>query len=187
MVVEENIFEKYTFTEADIHYTMACFVPATLQANSFFLRKGEISGRIAFVTSGLLRSFLYDNDGNEITTQFFQPKSLVISFDSFNNQIPSAENIVSVTDSELFVIDYQKMKGLYEAIPAWNLICRDLADRKSDEMLSRSVQFQTLAAAERYQLFCTQYPDVIKATPLKHIASYLGIDIATLSRIRKKK
>jgi CRP-like cAMP-binding protein len=187
MVVEENIFEKYSFTEADIQYTMGCFVPASLQANGYFLLEGEISGKIAFVTSGLLRSFFYDQNGDEVTTQFFQPKSLVISFDSFNNQVSSNENIIALVDSGLYVIDYKKMKGLYQAIPAWNLICRDLADRKSDEMLSRSVQFQTLTATVRYELFCNQYPDVVKVTPLKHIASYLGIDIATLSRIRRKK
>jgi hypothetical protein len=62
-----------------------------------------------------------------------------------------------------------------------------MADRKSNDLVARSVQLQTLSATERYQQFCRQYPEVAKKSALRHIASYLGIDIATLSRIRKKK
>ncbi|MBE0666613.1 MAG: Crp/Fnr family transcriptional regulator, partial [Bacteroidales bacterium] len=33
--------------------------------------------------------------------------------------------------------------------------------------------------------FMKKHPDILQRVALKHIASYLGIDIATLSRIRK--
>jgi len=51
--------------------------------------------------------------------------------------------------------------------------------------MNRSIQLQTLTATERYQLFIKKHPDILQRVALKHIASYLGIDIATLSRIRK--
>ena len=112
---------------------------------------------------------------------------MVISFESFNNQVPSKENITALVDSEISTITYEKQKELYRLVPAWQNICKDLADFKSREMISRSVQFQTLSASERYDLFCKENPEIVQKVALKHIASYLGIDIATLSRIRKKK
>ena len=84
------------------------------------------------------------------------------------------------------VISYEKQKELYEKIPAWNLICRDLADFKSREMIERANRFQTLSATERYHAFCKEHPDLLQRTTLGNIASYIGVDIATLSRIRKK-
>jgi CRP-like cAMP-binding protein len=187
MEVNENIIEHYGLTESEWNITMTSFVPEYIVANRSFLKQGSISDKIGFVKSGVLRAFFYDDNANEVTTQFYQLGSLVISFDSFNNQIASKENIVAVNASELFVISYQKLKELYLSVPVWQQICKDMADRKSKDLIARSIEFQTLSATERYQQFCQQYPEVTKRAALRHIASYLGVDIATLSRIRRKK
>ncbi len=187
MDINGNMIEHYGLSESDWTLTMRSFVPENMIPNGSFLRQGSISDKIGFVKSGVLRAFFYDDNANEVTTQFFQSGSLVISFDSFNNQIPSKENIVAVDNSELFVISFQKLKELYLSVPVWQQICKDMADRKSNDLVARSVQLQTLSATEKYHLFCQQYPEVAKKSALRHVASYLGIDIATLSRIRKKK
>ena len=67
------------------------------------------------------------------------------------------------------------------------IYCRDLADFKSREMIERANRFQIMSARERYQTFCNEHPDILQRTTLGNIASYIGVDIATLSRIRKKK
>ena len=43
------------------------------------------------------------------------------------------------------------------------------------------------SSRERYEMLCTLRPEVIKRVPLKYIASYLGIALETLSRIRAGK
>ncbi len=45
----------------------------------------------------------------------------------------------------------------------------------------------TLSARQRYEEFCSQFPQVIRRANLAYIASYLGITPATLSRLRNKK
>jgi len=187
MEVNQNLLELYGLSPAETELTMSAYTPLNLKQNDFFLKQGKVSDKIGFVISGLLRTYRYDDQGEEVTTQFYPAGSLVISFESFNHQVPSDENIVASTDAALMVIAYDKQKELYQKIPAWNQICRDLADVKSREMIERSLQFQTLSATERYRRFCHDHPEVIKVAPLRHIASFLGIDIATLSRIRRKK
>jgi hypothetical protein len=49
---------------------------------------------------------------------FFSEETLVISFDSFNNRVPAAENIKAIEDTELMVVPYEKQKELYDKIPA---------------------------------------------------------------------
>ncbi|PLX12505.1 MAG: hypothetical protein C0598_05835 [Marinilabiliales bacterium] len=187
MQISELVLDKYKLTENEVNHTMSAYSPMTLKANQFFLKEGDICNYIGFVKEGLLRSYFYDDHANEIITEFYPEGSLVISFDSFNNRVPSRENIKSIVDSELMIIKYEKQKELYEMIPAWNQICKDLADMISQEMIERASRFQTMSATERYRLFCKENPTIRQRATLGHIASYLGIDIATLSRIRKKK
>jgi CRP-like cAMP-binding protein len=187
MRIDKNVAQKYNLTEEDIALTMAAYQPLSLEANGYFLKEGEVCNHIGFVVKGLLRSFFYDDNGSEITSNFFPEETLIISFDSFNNRVPAAENIKAIEDTELMVVPYQKQKELYDQIPAWNLICRDLADHYSREMINRANQFQTLSATERYRKFCEENPQILQRATLGQIASYLGIDNATLSRIRKKK
>ena len=73
-------------TEEEISLTMSGYVPLTVEANDFFLKEGDVCNYIGFVAKGLLRSFIYDDYANEITSDFFPENTLIISFDSFNNR-----------------------------------------------------------------------------------------------------
>jgi CRP-like cAMP-binding protein len=187
MKLDKSSIDKYNLTEEEIKLTMSSYVPQNIKANDFFLKEGEVCNYIGFVTKGLLRSYFYDDYANEITTDFFPEGTLIIAFDSFNNRVPSKEYIKTIEDSELMVVRYERQKELYQLVPAWNQICKDLADVKSREMLDRASSFQILSAAERYQKFCNENPQLLQRVNLGFIASYIGVDNATLSRIRKKK
>lgn len=186
MQIDPNTAQKYNLTQEDIDLTMSAYEPLRLKANDYFLKEGQVCNHIGFVVKGLLRSFFYDDNGSEITSGFFPEETLIISFDSFNNRVPAKENIKAIEDAELMVVRYEKQKELYDKIPAWNLICRDMADFYSREMINRANQFQTLSATERYRKFCEENPQILQRATLGQIASYLGIDNATLSRIRKR-
>jgi hypothetical protein len=51
----------------------------------------------------------------------------------------------------------------------------------------RLFQFHTMDATKRYQILLENHPHIIQNIPLTFIASYLGISLETLSRIRAKK
>jgi CRP-like cAMP-binding protein len=186
MKLDKDSLNKYKLTEEELKLTMSSYVPQTLKANEFFLKEGKVCNYIGFVTKGILRAYIFDDFANEITTEFYPEGSLIISFDSFNNQIPSKENIRAIEDSELMIISFEKQKESYRLVPAWNQICKDLADSVSSEMIERTRLFQTMTAKERYNDFCKKNPDILQRVTLGCIASYIGVDIATLSRIRKK-
>lgn len=185
MDFKDNLTEHYGFTERDWEETVKRFLPETLPARSLFLEKGQVATRLAYLRSGLMRSFIYDDHANDITTQFFKEGTVVISMKSFNDQVPSREYIIALEDCEIDVITYDRMHELMNVVPAWRQIAKDVDEFKYNALMNRSIQLQTLTASERYQLFMKKHPDILQRVALKHIASYLGIDIATLSRIRK--
>jgi CRP-like cAMP-binding protein len=187
MQLNKNSLDKYNLTGEELQLTMSSYTPLQINANDFFLKEGQVCSNIGFVIKGLLRSYFYDDHANEITTAFFPEGTLIIASDSLNNRVQSKEYIKAIEDSELRVISYERQNELYQLVPKWHEICKDLADRFSREMLERAGSFQTLTAAERYNKFCRENPQLLQRVNLGYIASYIGVDNATLSRIRKKK
>jgi CRP-like cAMP-binding protein len=185
MDLVESLITQYHLSEEDLEQTMRRFEPEMLPARSCFLEQGKVADRIGFLKTGLLRSFIYDDQANDITTHFFVPGTVVISMESFNNQVPSNEYIVTLEDSELLVISFSRMQELYRLVPVWRQIAKDVDEMKYNDLMNRSIQLQTMSATERYLLFCENNRVILQKVALKHIASYLGIDIATLSRIRR--
>lgn len=186
MDLTARLKKLYKMTDEDLETSFNYFLPETLAAKSYFLKEGKVSDRLAYVRSGLLRSFIFNDNADEITTHFFVPGSVVISMDSFNKQVPAPENIIAIEDCELLVITFKGMQELQDKIPAWKQIAKDTDEYKFNQQMNRSIRFQTLSAKERYLQLMEEYPEIIQLVPLKHIASYIGVDIATLSRLRKK-
>ncbi|MCG6187551.1 Crp/Fnr family transcriptional regulator [Maribellus maritimus] len=186
MNLVEKIKKFYKLTEKELEASAHAFKPAAIPAKTYFMEEGKVANHVGFIERGLFRSFFYDDNANDITTHFFQPGTVLISMKSFNDQVPARENIVALEDSEIYVINHEEMMELYKRVPAWRQITKDVDEMKYNDLMNRSIQLQTLTAKERYELFCQNYPEIIKRVALRHIASYLGIDIATLSRIRKK-
>lgn len=186
MTLTEKLQKIYNLSDDEIAISFEYFSKEIIKSGTMFLRSGEVSGKLGFIVEGLFRTFKYDIDFNEITTGFSIPGTVLISAESFNRQIVGTENIIALKDSELFTITSEKMKELYKRIPVWQTICFDVAEIKNLNLQNRLLKFQTLSARDRYNLFCTEYPELIQSVPLKYIASYLGIDPATLSRVRKK-
>jgi len=185
MDFRNRLTEHYGFTERDWNETVSRYRPETLPARSLFLEKGKVATRLAYLRSGMMRSFFHDDRANEITTHFFKKGSVVISMKSFNDQVPSRENIIAIEDCEIDVITFDRMQELIREVPAWRQIGKDVDEAMYNSLMNRSIQLQTLTASERYELFIKKHADILQKVALKHIASYLGIDIATLSRIRK--
>lgn len=185
MDFRDKLIENYGFTENDWNETISRFLSESLPARTLFLEKDQIATRLAYLRSGIMRSFIYDDQANDITTHFFKQGTVVISMKSFNDQVPSKEYIIALEDCEIDVITYDRMQELMEIVPAWRQIAKDVDEFKFNDLMNRSIQLQTLTASERYQLFIKKHPDILRRVALRHIASYLGIDIATLSRIRR--
>ncbi len=186
MDLKDSLKQFYNMSDEELEISFNYFLPETLPAKSYFLKEGKISDKLAYVKSGLLRSFIFNDNADDITTHFFMSGSVAISIYSFNHQVPSRENIIAIEDCDLLVITNQKMKELVQKVPAWKQIANDTDQYKFNQEKNRAIRFQTLSAKERYLQLMEKQPEIIQRVALKHIASYLGIDIATLSRLRKK-
>jgi CRP/FNR family transcriptional regulator, anaerobic regulatory protein len=137
------------------------------------------------VIDGILRSY-YLHDGNEITSNFIMQGDIIIHLTSYYNNAAEAFTIETITPVVLAKISHTQLDILFKKYLELNYIARILAHQyiiKSDERLQ---MLRKLTAAEKWKLFCDQHAEWLQQIPLTYIATYLGMNLETLSRTRKK-
>ncbi len=157
-----------------------------LKKRELLLKEGQTSKHIYFIESGLIRSF-YTEGETEITTWFMKENDLIISVKSFFQQVPSIENLEAVEDCALYYISYKNLDELYTKYQSFNTIGRVLTQHYYIMSEERLLNLRKKEAITRYKYLLQYHPQIIMRCPLKHIASYLGITIETLSRLRAKR
>lgn len=160
-------------------------VTKTFKKGHFLLSMDEICKKSYVLESGIARK--YDlHDGKEITTELFFKDDIAISLHSYVQQTPSREFIQAITDVSVTVTDYkafQMVKTQYPRLMELDLL---MTEYYAIWLEDRLFQFHTLDATARYLQLLQKQPHIVQYVPLTYIASYLGISLETLSRIRAK-
>ncbi len=149
------------------------------------LRQNEVCGKSYWVLSGIARKY-YLNDGKEITTELYFEDDLAVSFESYTLQQPSREFIEALSDVTVSITHYQAFQNAKATHPKLLILDLMLAEYHGIWLENRLFQFHTMSATERYLDILKRSPHIIQSIPLTIIASYLGISLETLSRIRAK-
>lgn len=161
------------------------FRPLHLKKGEFFLRAGTVNRSVAFLQSGLVRYFVLKND-EESTFEFTKEGEFVCDYQSFNNRSPSIQNIEAIEDCELLVIDYPKLQNIFKNSSNGNLLGRLIVEHRFDIMVNQLLSVYMHSHEERYKRFIANYSDLAQRIPQYLIASYVGVQAPSLSRIRKR-
>ncbi len=164
----------------------ASFEPISFSKNDFLLKTGEPNNQYFFLEEGIIRSYTYDLDGNEITTNLFGSKQFVFEVSSFFLRIPSQENFQAIRDCKCYFLDFDKLQKQFHSIPEFREMGRTILVRSFAQFKLRTLSMITDTAEKRYEKLLKTQPEIIQNVPLKFIASYLGITDTSLSRIRKE-
>lgn len=161
------------------------FKPRTLAKGEFFLKEGEINKHISFIKSGLVRYFVYKNE-EESTFMFAKEGEFIGDYQSFNQHIPTIQNIQAIEDCELLVIDYPDVQNIFNNTQYGNLLGRIIIEQRFDVMVNQLLSIYLQNQEERYKHFVATYAELTQKIPQYLIASYVGVKPESLSRIRKR-
>lgn len=157
----------------------------TLNKRTTLLKAGQICEYIYFIDKGLARSF-YASEGKEYTTDIFIDGEFMVEFASFIYQKPSIQNIELIEDCTLYFISYEDLQALYSQYPIMERIGRLIAEHHYLSLSTHNYLLKFNTTSERYDYLFKNKIEIIRRAPLGVIASYLGMSIENLSRIRKK-
>lgn len=174
------------FLDEELEEIFQAHEKVVFQKGDFILEEGKIANEYYILEKGLVRSFVNDFNGNDVTTHFFVENEIIIEVSSLFQRIPTLENIACITDCECWRFNFETFQELYFKIPNLSEWGRAWMSQQLFAYKQRSVEIFTLSATKRYLNLLEQKPQVVQFTPLKQIASYLGVTDTSLSRIRKE-
>lgn len=156
-----------------------------LKKGEYLIKEGQTVQEIAFIEKGALRLF-HLSEGKEINNHFFLENDYAVPYLDFLKARPSRYYIQALEDCELCTFNSHSLQKAYDASKNWERFGRIVAESVYATASNRFESFLFLSAKERYLQMLKDYPRFIHRIQLYHLASYLGIERESLSRIRKE-
>jgi CRP/FNR family transcriptional regulator, anaerobic regulatory protein len=156
-----------------------------LKKKEFLLQEGKICTKISFINSGCFRLF-YNVDGVENTRQFFFGDSWYTDYESFLTGQTTVENVQALEPCEVVQLKKDDLYKLYSQYPIFEKVGRIMAENAFLSVSKLNKMLTNEEPQQRYLNLIQQRPDVVQRIPQHYIASYLGVQPESLSRIRKR-
>lgn len=160
-------------------------IPCTVAKRKLLLKEGMTCEYIYFIFKGALRGFTREGQ-KDITTWITVENELVSSILSFDERIRSIENIQALEKCELLALTLAELEIMYDRFPECNALARKILQRYYADAEQRAFIARLTKAENKYRYFLQRHQVLSNRIPLKYIASFLGVTLETLSRIRKK-
>lgn len=174
---------KWPVSDDTIHLLQSYLTPCHFPKRHLLVRENIYCKYAYFIEKGMTRSY-WLVDSEEITTSFAGEGAIVFSMDELYYNKPSEEFVETLEEVDAYRISITDLRHLFETnleLCNWGRIIHQDEYRR----LHRSHKERlTLPARERYIEFRKQFPNVCQRVNLGFIASYLGITLSTLSRLR---
>ena len=177
--------DKCSFSETSARELLACAVDFSFARNQIILNEGEVSGYMYFIKKGAVRIF-YSKHGKEVTEWLALEQSFFLSIASFYRRTPSHLTIQALESCEIIALPhdaFMQLSAKYHDIETLHRTLITYALLLSQDRMD-SIQFES--AQQRYENLVQLQPNFIQRFPLTYIASFLGITLETLSRVRSK-
>ena len=125
-------------------------------------------------------------EGEKQVEGFWISGQILVPAKSFFEQVPSAEFIQLMEQSEVLCMSYAGVSRLFDAFPEANSISRAVINQYYENSLGRIRDMQRLTSMQRYARLINTFPRIEQVVPQEYIASWLGITPQSLSRIKRR-
>ncbi len=145
-------------------------------------REGQLEKYLYWVEEGIQRSY-YIRNGKEYTIAFTYPPSVSGIPESMLSGKPSRYFLECITPSSMLRMPYARIKEKADADPGMQKAFLNITQMVLIGTLERQFELLAFSAEEKFKTFLQRSPHLLNLVPHKHLASYLGMDPATFSKL----
>jgi len=175
----------HPLTEGVIKFLKEHAYSCSYNKGELLLEEGQVCEHIYFIKKGVVRGFVKEGK-REITTWITGEGEMVSSILTFEEKGSAIENMQAIEDCEMLALTLVDLEKLYEQFPEFNIVSRKLLQKYYSDAEGRAFIARLTNAETKYKKFLTRYSHFANRIPLTYIASFLGITLETLSRVRRK-
>ncbi|WP_419027081.1 Crp/Fnr family transcriptional regulator [Culturomica massiliensis] len=181
----EKIAEHFAVSGQEIRLLLKDAEKISFTPKDIVVHEREINSNLYFITQGVWRAYTF-KDGVEMTLWFVSEGEMALSVWGYTSNLPSHLTLEVVTDSEAYCLSRSKLEQLFQSSISLANLGRKILENFMLEIEVAWLDSYNRTALERYVTLLEKQPEIIRAVPLKYIASYLGITAQSLSRIRNR-
>lgn len=180
----DTISSYINFDEGEKELVNSYFKYEYAEKGEHLINAGELADKAYFILSGYLKYFKMLKSGEELIVHLYTPQNFALSLKSFFLGSIAEESLQTITDCEYLSITKQDLENLYSINHKWHTFGRKLLESALIEKEERVIDQLTLIAQDKYLKLLNTQPDIIQNVPVKYIASFIGVQPESLSRIR---
>ena len=156
--------------------------PFSAKRKTIITAAGDTEKYLYFVVEGVQRA-LYLTEEKEATLVFSYPYSFSGVLDSFLLQTPSKYYLETLTQSYFLRTTYTHINALMQQHHEFETFIRKALSVTLAGVLEKQIELQCFSAEQKFKTLLKRSPHVLQLIPHKYLASYLGLDATTFSKL----
>lgn len=157
----------------------------SLLKNQFLQEAGQQTQGVYFLNQGAMRSYFL-NDGKNVTWKFYFPGDLPTDYFSFLHQEPTKLNFIALTPTKLQLLTKSSIAKLMKKVEKGKELENFFSRFAYLDVRQRAEQLLLLNPEQRYEELVSRNPELVRELPAQHIATYLGIQPPSYSRLKRR-
>ena len=155
-------------------------------AESYLVLAGDQSDNLFLLDNGLVRLYYASPEGRERNKAFFREGQVTGPVSAAISGSPAPFSIQCLEPVEAISFRYRDLVLAAERQPRVARLYRDMLAEAFIRNEQREAMLLTCNAEQRYQWLLDNEAYLLERVPQFHLASYLGIDAVSLSRLKRK-
>lgn len=152
----------------------------------YLIKEGEVKKKVFFIGTGMVRSFVVNNKGEEITTGIRWENQYIANPEMILFNKPSTRYFQALEPTNTYWLEYEVLDSILNKNPKLEKARRKVLLNLLQKIFYRMESFILLSPEERYVELIKSNPAIIDRVHNKYIANILGVTPVSLSRIRKR-
>jgi CRP-like cAMP-binding protein len=152
---------------------------------SIIVEEGQVCNHVYFINKGAVR-LINLQEGQERNAMYIFEDNWISEYRSFILRAPAIQTLQAIEDCEILLLHYDDVQESYNTNPRFERFGRLITEYIFAQTSNGDIEARKYSPEERYLRLIENDSIMLKRLSQQQIASFLGIQPESLSRIRKR-